>query len=93
MNLKQALEFLVTPNINPYILTRVITFYDIQNQSKFFIKQIKEKYNEKYLPQAEEFIISYFKITTSISNDNSLFFTPNTTNNNTSNNQTNSPFQ
>ena len=93
MDLKQALEFLVTPNINPHILARVITFYDIQNQSKFSIKQIKEKYNEKYLLQAEEFIISHFKITTPIANDNSFFFTPNTTNNNTSNNQTNSPFQ
>ena len=46
MDLKQALEFLVTPNINPHTLARVITFYDIQNQSKFSIKQIKEKYNE-----------------------------------------------
>ncbi|CAG8836248.1 40992_t:CDS:2 [Gigaspora margarita] len=93
MDLKQALEFLITPNINPHTLARVITFYNIQNQSKFFIKQIQEKYNEKYLPQAEDFIINYDKITTPIANNNSLFFTSNTTNNNTSNNQTNPFFQ
>ncbi|CAG8834086.1 29634_t:CDS:1, partial [Gigaspora margarita] len=50
IDLKQALELLITPDINLYILARVITFYDIRLQPKSSIKQIQEKYNKKYFP-------------------------------------------
>ncbi|CAG8798631.1 6746_t:CDS:1, partial [Gigaspora margarita] len=80
LNLENVLQYLITPNINPHIPARVIIYYDIQNQSRIFIKNIKEQYSTVCLPQAEEFIISYYKITIPKANNNTLFFSPKATN-------------
>ncbi|CAG8461327.1 32426_t:CDS:2 [Gigaspora margarita] len=80
LNLENALQYLITLNINSHILARVIIYYDIQNQPRISIKSIKEKYNTACFLQAEEFIISYYKITIPNANDNMLFFSPKATN-------------
>ncbi|CAG8474492.1 22441_t:CDS:2 [Gigaspora margarita] len=52
-----------------------------------------KKYFTDYFPQAEEFIINYYKITIPDANDNALFFFSKPTKSETTNNETDSPFQ
>ncbi|CAG8476223.1 39039_t:CDS:2 [Gigaspora margarita] len=56
------------------------------------IKEI-EKYSTEYLPQAEEFIINYYKIAIPDANNNALFFSPRSTKLENTNNETIPPFQ
>ncbi|KAF0534296.1 hypothetical protein F8M41_010036 [Gigaspora margarita] len=49
LGLEQALEKTIVPTIDPYILARIILYYNIQSQSKFSIAQIKQSYEQEYL--------------------------------------------
>ncbi|CAG8801300.1 17871_t:CDS:1, partial [Gigaspora margarita] len=53
LSLEQSLEKTIVPTIDPHILARIILYYDIQNQLKFSIVQIKQGYEQEYFIQAE----------------------------------------
>ncbi|CAG8575210.1 45927_t:CDS:2 [Gigaspora margarita] len=93
MDLDKALQHIINPDINPHTLARIIASYDIQSQFRIFIKNIKEKYFTDYFPQAEEFIINYYKINIPDANDNALFFSSKPTKSETTNNETDFLFQ
>ncbi|CAG8821961.1 32025_t:CDS:2 [Gigaspora margarita] len=93
MDCDKTLQHVINSDTNSHTLARIIAFYDIQSQFKISIKNIKKKYSTDYLPQTEEFIINYYKITTLDANDNALFFSPKPTEPETTNNETIPPFQ
>ncbi|CAG8707635.1 46439_t:CDS:2 [Gigaspora margarita] len=74
MDCDKALQHVINSDTNSHTLARIITFYDIQSQFRISIKNIKEKYSTDYFPQAEEFIINYYKIAIPDANNNALFF-------------------
>ncbi|CAG8751895.1 32423_t:CDS:2, partial [Gigaspora margarita] len=93
MDCDKALQHVINSDTNSHTLARIIAFYDIQSQFRISIKNIKEKYSTDYLPQAEEFIINYYKIAIPDANDNALFFSPRPTEPETTNDETIPPFQ
>ncbi|CAG8855008.1 36081_t:CDS:1, partial [Gigaspora margarita] len=62
LGLEQALKKTIVPTIDPYILARIILYYNIQSKLKFLIAQIKPSYEQEYLIQAEKFIIKHYQI-------------------------------
>ncbi|CAG8793766.1 14708_t:CDS:1, partial [Cetraspora pellucida] len=73
LKLNQALKKFIAPSISPHIFALIILYFYIQNQSKFFITQIQQDYDQKYFLEAEKFIIKHYDIKISSIHDNILF--------------------